>query len=163
MHCFSFLLRLAPTCIALVPSVIGFRPHAVGDWQVAVACSLCSTHHTSIGSFELTAHRADPCVICLQSALVRVNGEFPQTCSHTLHIVCASLGIRPQSNLFVGLHLSMGEMMRLSISLYDFQDCSDAPNSGLIGASDRSRTYTLRSLNPLPLPIALPKHMVGLR
>ena len=59
---------------------------------------------------------------------------------HTLHIVCASLGIRPQSNLFVGLHLSMGETMRLSISLYDFQDCSDAPSIGLIGRKWANRT-----------------------
>ena len=29
------------------------------------------------------------------TALVRVNGELPQTYCHTLHTVCASLGIRP--------------------------------------------------------------------
>lgn len=61
--------------------------------------------------------------------------------AHTLHIVCASLGIRPQNNLVVGFHLSMSEMMRLSINLYGFQDCSDAPNGGLIGRCYANRTH----------------------
>ena len=102
----------------------------------------------------------------LSSELVRQRLEascpllrLTETYHHTLHTVCASLGIRPQNNLVVGFHLSISEMMRLSISLCGFQDCSDAPNSGLIGECGRIRTFNLRSQSPLCLPFPPRTHI----